>query len=166
MVDYSFFDYDENVDKATALLKQAGFANGFKTTISYDAGNPVQEPIALIFQTSLRRVGVEAVLDKLPAGVFYENVSRRQKPIIFYFNSPWTPDPGYSTALYFSSKSFVDYSNYSNPEVDKLIQQGMETLDDAQRKTIYTQVQKTVMDGSAMGLHGLSEICARPEERR
>ena len=151
MVDYSFFNYDENLDKARELLKQAGFANGFKTTISYDAGNPVQEPIALIFQTSLRRVGVDAVLDKLPAGVFYENVSRRQKPIIFYFDSPWTPDPGYSTALYFSSKSFVDYSNYSNPEVDKLIQEGMETLDDPRRKTIYTQVQKTVMDEAPWG---------------
>ncbi|WP_428536030.1 ABC transporter substrate-binding protein [Rhodopila sp.] len=151
MADYSFFDYDENLDKAKDLLKQAGFANGFKTTISYDAGNPVQEPIALIFQTSLRRVGVEAVLDKLPAGVFYENVSRRQKPIIFYFDSPWTPDPGYSTALYFSSKSFVDYSNYSNPEVDKLIQQGMETLDDSRRKSIYTQVQKIVMDEAPWG---------------
>ena len=151
MVDYSFFNYDENLDKAKDLLKQAGFANGFKTTISYDAGNPVQEPIALIFQTSLRRVGVEAILDKLPAGVFYENVSRRQKPIIFYFDSPWTPDPGYSTALYFSSKSFVDYSNYSNPEVDKLIQEGMETLDDSRRKTIYTQVQKTVMEEAPWG---------------
>ncbi len=151
MVDYSFFDYDENVDKARELLKQAGFANGFKTTISYDAGNPVQEPIALIFQTSLRRVGVDAVLDKLPAGVFYENVSRRQKPIIFYFDSPWTPDPGYSTALYFSSKSFVDYSNYVNPSVDTLIQQGMETLDDARRKVIYTEVQKTVMHDAPWG---------------
>jgi peptide/nickel transport system substrate-binding protein len=151
MVDHSFFDYDENLEKATALLKQAGFASGFKTTISYDAGNPVQEPIALIFQTSLRRVGIEAVLDKLPAGVFYENVSRRQKPIIFYFDSPWTPDAGYSTALYFSSKSFVDYSNYVNPEVDTLIQQGMETLDDGQRKAIYTQVQKTVMQEAPWG---------------
>jgi peptide/nickel transport system substrate-binding protein len=151
MADYSFFDYDENLEKAKELLKQAGFANGFKTTISYDAGNPVQEPIALIFQTSLRRVGVDAVLDKLPAGVFYENVSRRQKPIIFYFDSPWTPDPGYSTALYFSSKSFVDYSNYSNPEVDRLIQEGMETLDDPRRKIIYTQVQKTVMEEAPWG---------------
>jgi peptide/nickel transport system substrate-binding protein len=151
MVDHSFFYYDENLEKATALLKQAGFASGFKTTISYDAGNPVQEPIALIFQTSLRRVGIDAVLDKLPAGVFYENVSRRQKPIIFYFDSPWTPDAGDSTALYFSSNSFVDYSNYANPEVDTLIQQGMETLDDAQRKAIYTQVQKTVMQEAPWG---------------
>jgi len=151
MVDYSFFDYDENVDKAKDLLKQAGMAGGFKTMISYDAGNPVQEPIALIFQTSLRRVGVDAVLDKLPAGVFYENVSRRQKPIIFYLDSPWTPDPGYSTGLYFSSKSFVDYSNYSNPAVDNLIQEGMETLDDQRRKVIYTQVQKTVMHDAPWG---------------
>ncbi len=151
MVDHEFFDYDENVEKASDLLKQAGLGSGFKTSISYDAGNPVQEPIALIFQTSLRRVGVEAVLDKLPAGVFYENVSRRQKPIIFYFDSPWTPDPGYSTGLYFSSASFVDYSNYNNPEVDKLIAEGMQTLDDSKPKEIYTQVQKTVMAEAPWG---------------
>ena len=151
MVDPGFFDYDENLDKAKDLLKQAGLASGFKTTISYDAGNPVQEPIALIFQTSLRRVGVEAVLDKLPAGVFYENVSRRQKPIIFYLDSPWTPDPGYSTGLYFLSKSFVNYSNYVNPDVDRLIQDGMQTSDDHRRRDIYTQVQKIVMSEAPWG---------------
>ena len=164
MVDHSFFDYDENLDKAADLLKQAGLGNGFKTSISYDAGNPVQEPIALIFQTSLRRVGVEAVLDKLPAGVFYENVSRRQKPIIFYLDSPWTPDPGYSTGLYFSSTSFVNYSNYNNPEVDKLITEGMETLDDARRKVIYTQVQKLVMAEAPWGFPRLPKIRTRAKE--
>ena len=151
MVDFSFFDYDENVEKAKDLLKQAGLESGFKTTISYDAGDPVQEPISLIYQTSLRRAGIEAVLDKLPAGVFYENVSRRQKPIIFYLDSPWTPDPGYATTLYFASKSFVNYSNYVNPEVDRLIQEGMETLDDARRKVIFTEVQKIVMHDAPWG---------------
>jgi peptide/nickel transport system substrate-binding protein len=151
MVDFSFFDYDENLDKAKDLLKQAGLENGFKTTLSYDAGDPVQEPISLIYQTSLRRVGIEVVLDKLPAGVFYDNVSRRQKPIIFYIDSPWTPDPGYATSLYFVSKSFINYGNYVNPEVDNLIQEGMETLDDARRKAIYTQVQKTVMHDAPWG---------------
>lgn len=145
MADHSFFDYDENVETAKRLLTEAGFPEGFRTSISYDAGNPVQEPIALIYQTSLRRVGIEAVLDKLPAGVFYENVSRRQKPIIFYLDSPWTPDPGYSTALYFSSKSFVNYSNYENARVDELIQQGMLVVDDNKRKEIFTEVQKIIM---------------------
>ena len=88
-----FFDYDEDLDKAKQLLKSAGFADGFSTTLSYNAGDPVQEPIALIYQTSLRRAGINVSLDKLPAGVFYENVTKRQKPAIFYLDSPGPRTP-------------------------------------------------------------------------
>lgn len=151
MADSQFFDYDLNLDKAKQLLKDAGLADGFSSTISYNSGDPVQEPIALILQTSLRRIGVNVQLEKLPAGVFYENVTKRQKPIIFYLDSPWTPDPGYSTFLYFDDKSYVDYSNYSNPKVNELIEGGLQTLDDNARKTTYAQVQKILMDEAPWG---------------
>jgi peptide/nickel transport system substrate-binding protein len=151
MADPQFFDYDLNLDKAKQLLTAAGLADGFSSTISYNAGDPVQEPIALILQTSLRRIGVNVQLEKLPAGVFYENVTKREKPIIFYLDSPWTPDPGYATFLYFDDKSYVDYSNYSNPKVNELIEGGLRTLDDNERKATYGQVQKTLMDEAPWG---------------
>ena len=46
--------------------------------------------------------------------------------MIFYLDSPWTPDPGYSMYLYFNQKSYVDYSNYKNDHVDQLITEGLE----------------------------------------
>jgi peptide/nickel transport system substrate-binding protein len=151
MADSQYFDYDLNIDKAKQLLKEAGHADGFSSTISYNAGDPVQEPIALILQTSLRRIGVNVQLEKLPAGVFYENVTKREKPIIFYLDSPWTPDPGYSTFLYFDDKSYVDYSNYSNPKVNALIEGGLQTLNDDDRKKTYSEVQKILMDEAPWG---------------
>ena len=113
MADTQFFDYDLNLDKAKQLLKRRAGGRFFDHHL-LQCGRPVQEPIALILQTSLRKIGVNVQLEKLPAGVFYENVTKRQKPMIFYLDSPWTPDPGYSTYLYFNQKSYVDYSNYSN----------------------------------------------------
>jgi len=151
MANESYFDYDLDVAKARALLKQAGLDGGFSTTISYNAGDPTQEPIALLIQTSLRKVGIQATLDKLPAGVFYEAVTSRRKPVIFYLDSPWTPDPGYSTYLYFNQKSYVDYSNYKNPAVDALITQGLATLDDKARLQIYNKVQKQLMSDAPWG---------------
>jgi peptide/nickel transport system substrate-binding protein len=151
MVDTSFFDYDLNLDKAKELLGKAGLANGFSTTISYNAGDPTQEPIALLIQTSLRKVGVDVTLEKLPAGIFYEAVTKRQKPVIFYLDSPWTPDPGYSMYLYFNQKSYVDYSNYKNDQVDQLITEGLETLDDKVRLEKYKEVQKILMDEAPWG---------------
>jgi peptide/nickel transport system substrate-binding protein len=151
MADQSFFTYDYNVEEAKKMLADAGFPDGFKTTLSYNAGDPTQEPIALLYQTSLRQVGVDVELEKLPAGVFYENVTKRQKPMIFYLDSPWTPDPGYSTFLYFHQKSYVNYSNYSNDEVDRLIEAGLATLDDNERLETYKKVQGTVMDEAPWG---------------
>jgi peptide/nickel transport system substrate-binding protein len=140
-----FWTYDTDLDKAKSLLAEAGFKDGFKSTLSYDAGNPVQEPIAILFQTALRKVGVELTLNKVPAATFYDFVTKRQQPLIFYLDSPWVPDPGYSTQLYFNSKSYVDYSNYSNPEVDDLIKSGLQTLDPTVREETYTKVQQIVM---------------------
>ena len=151
MADLSFFKYQYNLEEAKALLEKAGFGSGFQTTLSYNAGDPTQEPIALLIQTSLRQIGVELTLEKLPAGVFYENVTKRAKPIIFYLDSPWTPDPGYSTYLYFNSESYVNYSNYKNENIDRLIKEGLATLDDEERKVKYTEVQKILMDEAPWG---------------
>jgi peptide/nickel transport system substrate-binding protein len=150
MADESFFTYGYDVAKAKQLLEKAG-ATKLATTLSYNAGDPTQEPIALLIQTSLRQIGIEVTLEKLPAGVFYENVTKRAKPMIFYLDSPWTPDPGYSTYLYFNSKSYVNYSNYNNPTVDQMITDGLATLDDNVRKEKYTEVQKTLMEQAPWG---------------
>lgn len=151
MADTSFFEYNYNLEKAKQLLADAGFPKGFKTTLSYNAGDPTQEPIALLYQTSLRQIGVEVQLDKLPAGVFYEAVTKRQRAMIFYLDSPWTPDPGYSLFLYFHSKSYVDYSNYVNPSVNELIESGLEILNDTKRKEIYKKAQQTIMSEAPWG---------------
>ena len=164
MADQSFFDYGYNLEAAKKLLADAGFPSGFKTTLSYNAGDPTQEPIALLYQTSLRQIGVDIQLEKLPAGVFYENVTKRQKPVIFYLDSPWTPDPGYSTFLYFHQKSYVDYSNYANPEVDALIEVGPRH---ARRQCPSRDLQEGPVDPDgpgALGVHRISEIYGGPEE--
>jgi peptide/nickel transport system substrate-binding protein len=146
-----FWNYDTDLDKAKALLSEAGLGQGFKSTLSYNAGDPVQEPIAILYQTSLRKIGVEITLNKVPAATFYDFVTKRQQPMIFYLDSPWVPDPGYSTQLYFNSKSYVDYSNYVNSEVDQLIKSGLETLDPNSRLETYTKVQQVVMSEAPWG---------------
>jgi peptide/nickel transport system substrate-binding protein len=139
------YTYDYNLDKAKELLAKAGLGGGFKTTLAYNAGDPVQEPIAIIYQTALRQVGVELELKKVPAGSFYNAVTERKQPMIFYVDSPWCPDPGYSLTLYFASKSYVNYSNYANAEVDKLLADTAATADDKARLEMTKKAQEIIM---------------------
>ncbi len=151
MADQSFFSYKYDLAEAKERLAKSGVDTNIATTLSYNAGDPTQESVGLLIQTSLRQIGIEVTLEKLPAGVFYENVTKRQKPMIFYLDSPWTPDPGYSTFLYFNSESYVNYSNYENLGVDELIKEGLATLDDTVRLDKYKQVQQTLMDEAPWG---------------
>lgn len=141
-----FYKYDYNLDKAKELLKKAGVESGFKTSLSYNAGDPVQEPIAIIYQSALKNIGIEVELNKVPAGSFYNFVTERKQPMIFYVDSPWCPDPGYSLTLYFDSKSYVNYSNYANADVDKLLAAAAATADEAVRLDVTGKAQEIIMD--------------------
>lgn len=142
----SYFEFGkQDLDKARELLKGAGHGNGFETVLAYNAGDPVQEPTAILFQTALKEIGVNLQLRKVPAATFYNFVSERKQPMIFYYDSPWCPDPGYSMNLYFHSKSFVNYSNYENPRVDELIDGAARTADMDARLKMMDEVQKIVM---------------------
>ena len=136
-------------------------SSGFKTSLAYNAGDPVQEPIAILYQTALRDVGVELELKKIPPATFYNTVSERKQPIIFYVDSPWCPDVGYSMTLYFNSKSFVNYSNYKNDDVDALIRDTARTNDQATAIGDDDQGAGDRHVGSALDVHCLSRLSLR-----
>lgn len=138
----AYYDYDFDVERAKALLAEAGFQDGFSTVLAYNAGNPIEEPIAIMYQTALRKIGVEIELKKLPAGTFFDSLTKRTEPMIFTLDAPWTPDPGFSLNLYFYSGSFVDFSNYKNPDVDALIKTSLSTLDAEKRAEAVDAAQK------------------------
>ena len=60
--------YGQNLDKARELLANAGFADGFETSLSYNAGDPVQEPIAILYQTALAEIGVQPAIEEGAGG--------------------------------------------------------------------------------------------------
>jgi peptide/nickel transport system substrate-binding protein len=143
---HDYWQYGFDIEQAKSLLKEAGLPNGFKTQLSYNAGDPVHESIAILYQSTLRQIGVELELHKIPAGTFYNAVSERKQPMIFYQDNPWTPDPGYAMILYFASQSFVDYSNYKDDEVDKLLHDIARSADEPARVEMSHRAQKIVMD--------------------
>ena len=61
------FPYETNLDKAKALLAEAGLADGFETTLSFNLGlADWQEPTALLIQESLAKIGIKAATGQDP----------------------------------------------------------------------------------------------------
>ena len=65
-----------------ALLAEAGYANGFETTISFDLGGAtIGEPMTVLIQESLASIGIKAQINKIPgatwrAALWYISLSR------------------------------------------------------------------------------------------
>ncbi len=137
------FDYD--LDKAKALLAEAGVPDGFSTTLAYNAGDPLQEPMAILYQSSLRQIGIDLGLKKTPAGTYYNEISGRTQPMIISLDNPWTADPGYAMFLSFQSVTYSNFSNYKNARVDELLAEAGATADNAKRVELMTEVQKIIM---------------------
>ncbi|MGD9535842.1 MAG: ABC transporter substrate-binding protein [Alphaproteobacteria bacterium] len=146
MVRKDLWRYDTDPDKARALLAEAGYPDGFETEITYNAGDPNQERIAILFQTALREINVKLSLKKVPADIFFNFVADREHKMIFYNDAAWTADPGYALQLYFYSTTHNNYGNWANQEFDELIDRGRTVIDPAEREKIYSRAQEIVMD--------------------
>ena len=117
------FPYDTDLDKAKALLAEAGLADGFETTLSYNLGlADWQEPTALLIQESLAKIGVKATLDKIP-GANWRTAALVDKRLPMHLENfgGWLNYPDYYFFWAYKDGHLFNSSNYKNDEVEKLV---------------------------------------------
>lgn len=136
--------YDYDLNKAKELLIEAGYPNGFKTTIwTYDKKERVN--LAEVAQSQLKGIGIDAEVKVLEYGAFISAIGKGEQDI---FISGWgnaTGDADYNQSNMFHSSSQGDAGNnffYSNPNVDTLIEEGRKETDSVKRKEIYAKAQE------------------------
>lgn len=142
--------YDFNLDKARAELAQSAYPNGLTATLWYYAGDNNQK-VALVWQSNLKKIGVTLKLEVASAE---EGADREDNhhDLGFHLNDTWAgedyPDP-LNIALYLlpsdhARKGFFNESNYKNPEVDRLLQKNVTSLDPGERAETMGQVMRIV----------------------
>jgi peptide/nickel transport system substrate-binding protein len=139
------WDYTFNPQRAKELLAKAGHADGLDITLQYDGGVDIQEQMAVQIKTAYKQGGVNVTLEKVPSAEYASKTFDRKLSFYFRVDSPWQPDPVYAASLWLYSKSFTNYSAYSNKRVDTIIDQMRGELNDAKRLSAAGELQKTVL---------------------
>ena len=145
-VNPGLWPYSYNPDKAKALLSEAGYPNGFSVAIAYNAGNTEREQTAVLVQSQLKKIGVDASIQEIPWGTFVTNYSDGKMPL-FVLSGLELPIVDNYVNSYFYSKNAGAKGNryfYSNPQVDRMIDQLLATTDPAGRKQLVTRMQQTL----------------------
>lgn len=150
--DFSFWNYETDLDKSRELLAEAGFPDGEglpAIKISVRIGTEEDERAAVFIQDALAQIGMEVEIEKLAFAAFQEQEAQRQ--LQFWIDEwiSWVNDPFYHLSWIYSSTSPLVYTNYQNDRVDELI--STYTLwagDEQERNEASQEIQRLIVDDS------------------
>lgn len=139
--------------KAKQLLAEAGFANGFDMTLSYVSGRwPGDDQVVEAVQGYLTQIGVRVAIKKVDnAGLVTDlaldpdqNPGLAIMPVRSSFYLDYHLYRMYHSAA--TKANAAQRSGYSNPEVDKLIEQEQAIFDPAKRLPVFEQAQRAIWE--------------------
>lgn len=142
------FPYKTDLEKAKKLLAEAGYADGFETTISIDLGDATaSEPEAILLQEALGKIGIKATIEKIPGANFRSAMLQKNRPIHIASFGGWLNYPDYFFFWgYHGQNAVFNTMSYQNPAMDKLIDTARYEHDPAKYKAEVMKFIQLAMD--------------------
>lgn len=141
-----------NLDEAKALLEEAGFADGFSTTI-WTNDNPARQNVAIVLQEELKKLNIDVKIEVLEWGAYLEKTAAGEHDMFILGWSNSTNDADYGLYALFHSSQHGEPGNrsfYTSPKVDELLDAGRREADPAAREAIYKEALQIISDDSPM----------------
>jgi peptide/nickel transport system substrate-binding protein len=133
-------------ERARQLLTDAGYPDGFSTTITSWSQYSFLSAPAVVIQEQLAQIGIQAELNLVENATMIEQVHAPTRD----YDLAVTGTSGYvdphNVIQDFETDASTNSANYSNPEVDELIAAGIAATDQAERAEIYYEIQQILLE--------------------
>ncbi|MGA8929402.1 MAG: ABC transporter substrate-binding protein [Pseudolabrys sp.] len=115
--------YNTDIAKAKALMAEAGYPNGFDTTLSFDLGFAgVNEPLCVLTQESLAQIGIRTTINKVPGANWRTELNKKTLPLYTNVFSGWLDYPEYFFIwCYHGKNSIFNTMSYQSKTTDDFI---------------------------------------------
>lgn len=135
--------YPHDAAKARKLLKEAGFENGFKTTLKLPPPAYARDG-GQIIASQLRNVGIQADIIPVEWAQWLDQVfTKKDYDLTIVSHTEPNDIDIYSRPDY--------YFNYQNPEFNKVIEELNLTSDEATRNSLLAKAQNILADDAVVG---------------
>ena len=150
--------YPHDLDKARALIAEAGYGDGVEITfLVTEGGSGMLDPVAMgtAIQADLAEVGFTVNIETYEWNTFLGVVNPGLEGKGAMAEMAWmTNDPDTLPFLALRTEAFPDAGGfnsgyYSNPEVDQLLEAARVSTDQEERAALYRDVQQIVHDDAA-----------------
>ena len=168
-------DYEFNLEKAAALLDEAGWVDSNNDGIRDKDGvemrllftssvNPVRQKTQEIVKQNLESIGMQVELKTVDASIYFGDPTNPDSNDTFiadlqmYAWTTTTPEPDTTMALYICDEiaqkenqwSTLNVSRYCNPEYDALYEQLRQELDPERRRDLFIAMNDLLVEDVAL----------------
>lgn len=142
-----------NPAKARQLLKEAGYPDGFTTSLWSSHNHSTAQKVLQFTQQQLSQIGVKAQVTAMDAGQRAAEVEAKDQKEsgVRMFYTGWTASTGEAdwalTPLFATSSwppAIFNTAFYSNPTVDKDLADALKTTDTALKTSLYKDAQDRI----------------------
>jgi peptide/nickel transport system substrate-binding protein len=146
-----------DLDKAKALMKEAGYENGFSVTMMAPNNRYIEDArIAEAVAAMLAKINIKVDLQTMPKAQYWQRFDERAADIMMI---GWQSDTQDSANFYEfltmtpnKDTGYGQYNagNYSNPEVDRLTIETQTMTDKQARAEVLKQIERILYDDAAL----------------
>nr|WP_249792652.1 ABC transporter substrate-binding protein [Bradyrhizobium sp. BRP22] len=134
-----------NPDKAKALLKEAGYPNGFSFKVQVCSCSPDHMDLLPLVAAYLEKVGVKLEIQPMEYGAFLSAMTTKTNAAGYFMLNGHT-NPTTSIRKSFVTKQTWNPSQYSDPEFDKKMNAVYLERDESKRQEMIKALTREIVD--------------------
>ncbi len=138
------YQYSQDLERAKALLKEAGYEDGFTLKLMHSPTVPEWRPMALVIQENLAKIGIKVEIESYAWATLRAKLNKSDFDMSFGYWTPDYADADMFTWYWFYSKNWGLPGNrawYKNPVMDDLVTQERLEVDQQKRLDLFHGIQ-------------------------
>jgi peptide/nickel transport system substrate-binding protein len=158
-------DVAKNREEARAIMRKLGYGpnNRLKTKV-FTRDTPNFRDPALILTDHLKEIYVDAEVEIADTPLYYNRVFKKDYSVGLNLTGSSLDDPDQNFLENYACGSLRNYTNYCNPELEKLFAEQSAERDQAKRRAMVWEIEKQLAEDVARPIiaNGVAAACWQP----